>query len=111
MRSLRLSWVWWKVLSDIIKVSDAVKDILERYPQARDSDKLLWLAYNCLYNDMKSHIGDYKSFKSWLMKPSTPVFESLSRCRRKLQAEYPHLEGNKVKRIEESESVKQWSLL
>ena len=31
------------MLSDYVKVQDRIKFLLERYPEVRDSDKLLWL--------------------------------------------------------------------
>jgi len=100
------------VIQDLLKVEDRVKDILEKYPACRDSDKKLWLAYNCLYNNLQGIQWNYASFRDWILSETTPVFESLSRARRKVQENFPHLVGtNKVIRNMEQESVKQWSIL
>jgi hypothetical protein len=40
------------MITDLIKVQDRVEYILSLYPETRDSDKLLWLAYNSLFNGL-----------------------------------------------------------
>lgn len=112
------------MIQDLVKVQDRVKDLLIKFPQTRDSDKWLWLAYNCKYNNLKGVFSlsaitvpfdseaAYTNFKNWLLNPDTPMFESLSRARRKVQELYPHLSGDlRPQRMEDSENVKQWSLL
>lgn len=90
------------IIRDLKTVEGKVHDLLVRYPEVRDSDKLLWLAYNALHNDLKEVIGtgSYKMFKDWVLKVDTPVFESLSRARRKIQEAHPELEGAKAQRME-----------
>lgn len=97
---------------DIKKVSNRILIILQTFPQTRDSDKLLWLAYNCQFNGLKDVIkeGSYDAFKHWLLKADTPAFESLSRCRRKLQELHPELEGQKDQRMESEFEVRQMML-
>lgn len=99
------------MISDLIKVEDRVAHILRKYPQTRDSDKKLWLAYNVLFNDLKEVMSpaEYSVFREWLLRDDTPVFESLSRMRRKLQEKDKSIAGNRVKRMEEAENVRQWS--
>lgn len=101
------------MLSDYVKVQDRVLFLLERYPEVRDSDKLLWLAYNCHFNNLKevTLTGQYAHFKSWLMREEVPVFESLSRARRKLQEEFPELSGEKAKRLQESKKVRAYTAI
>lgn len=93
---------------DIIKVNEKVESILSRYAETRDSDKKLWLAYNVIYNDLKNVLGEanYYKFRKWLLQEKTPVFESLSRCRRKIQENRPELEGNKSRRLEEEKEIR-----
>lgn len=101
------------MLSDYVKVQDRVKFLLERYPEVRDSDKLLWLAYNCHFNNLKevTYTGKYENFKAWLLREEVPVFESLSRARRKIQEENPELAGEKTKRLIEEKKVRSYTAL
>ncbi len=99
------------MLKDLIKVQDRVKYILQNHPECRDNDKLLWLAYNCLFNGLKEKFAntwEYNGFKMWLLQEDVPVFESLSRARRKVQVENPSLEGKKKERLQEAEAVKDY---
>ena len=97
------------MLSDLIKVQDRVYYILDQYPQTRDSDKELWLAYCCLFRGLKEVCkqGSYAAMRHWLINPDTPVFESLSRARRKIQEEHTHLAGAKAQRLEEEQAVRE----
>ena len=96
------------MLSDLIKVRDKVKHILELVPAARDSDKILWLAYNERFTDIELHIGKMSSFRAWLLSNDVPTFESLSRARRKVQELYPELQGQlRSKRKEEAELIRE----
>jgi len=101
------------MLSDYKKTQDRVFFLLEKYPEVRDCDKLLWLAYNCHFNKLKevSLTGNYQSFKEWLLNDDVPVFESLSRARRKIQEEHPELAGEKEKRLQESKKVRAYTSL
>lgn len=99
-----------QVIKDLVKVHERVKAILEKYPECRDSDKLLWLAYNVQYNDLRTNMQSYDAFKQWLLRPRTPMFESLSRSRRKVQEQFPHLSGNIEFRRAEEQLVKDWSV-
>lgn len=101
------------MLQDIITVSDKVEKILRDHPDTRDSDKLLWLAYSCKHTNLKTLFAsknfDYLTFKKWLMHEDTPMFESLSRARRKIQEDNPELQGDKPLRMEEAEQVSLWA--
>lgn len=96
------------MIDDINNVQDRVKFILEKYPECRDSDKLLWLAYCCHYNNLKEVVatGRYTNFKDWLMREEIPSFESLSRTRRKMQEDQEELAGNKKVRLKEESKVR-----
>lgn len=109
LRNLRMKLV----LSDYVKVQDRVLFLLQKYPELRDSDKLLWLAYNCHFNNLKevSLTGKYEALKAWLLREEVPVFESLSRARRKIQEEKPYLAGEKAKRLQESKKVRVYTSL
>lgn len=116
MKKKRLSFSFLKqlrqklMLSDYVKNRDRVYFLLDRYPEVRDSDKLLWLAYNCHFNNLKevTLTGNYVHFKSWLMREEVPAFESLSRLRRSIQAEFPELSGNKEERMQEQQKTRSY---
>lgn len=85
-------------------IQSRVANILHRYAVCRDSDKLLWLYYTDKHCGLSNAIktGDPASFYGWLNDYTVPTFESLSRCRRKLQEKYPQLRGRKYKEKKES---------
>jgi hypothetical protein len=99
------------VIEDLKTVENRVKVILIKYPETRNNDKKLWLAYNLLHNDLKPVVktGDWETFRVWIMSKKTPMFESLSRARRKIQEDHPVLAGAKKKRLKIAEEVKEWS--
>lgn len=98
------------MLNDLIKVEDRVYDILVNYTRARKSDKFLWTIYCSLYCGMDAAIGGNRSiFFAWLMRKDVPVFESLSRARRKIMERHPELRPIDDKRFEEQEKVREWS--
>ena len=81
-----------------------VRFLLSKYAFCRDNDKMLWLYYADIFCDLSGVVkgGNFKYFDSWLMDDRVPTFESLSRCRRKLQEKYPQLRGTKYKEKKES---------
>lgn len=89
---------------------DRVEMILSKYPETRDSDKLLWLAYMCIFHELKCHIGTnaYNKLKRLITDPSTPSFESVRRVRQKIQEKDTSLAGsNRQYRLNESENTRQ----
>ena len=100
------------MLEDLIKVEDRVLGLLQIYPQLRDSDKLLWIAYSVKYGDLRVILGDkYHSFKEWLMDKNTPAIESIRRSRQKIQATYPDLAGDRPSKLAEADRVKNQFIL
>ena len=88
------------------KMARRVLDILNKHPAARDSDKELFLTY------VVEHCGLDRvvDFKTWLRSKDVPQFESLIRCRRKIQADFPELCGKSRKFREDSaKDVAKWS--
>ena len=73
-----------------IKLYDTVKTILEDRPRARDSDKeLIWTFWS--YTGRLTFTGlSWENFE----KAATP--ESITRARRKVQENHPHLRATKV---------------
>lgn len=72
-----------------------VKYILTVYPETRDSDKKLWLRFMCIAKDLHTEInfGTFENFCDLLLDKETPTFETLSRCRRKIQEMCEDLRG------------------
>ena len=73
---------------------DEVETFIKKYKVLRDSDERL------MANIWAKYIGNIeflnaKDILSMLSKSELPSYESISRCRRKLQEEYPELRGEK----------------
>ncbi len=81
---------------DLKNKKDRVEYLLKKYPETRDSDKKLWLAYMCIFMDLKSNIatGSYEIFKKCFMSKETPSFETLRRNRQKFQEMNEDLRGD-----------------
>ncbi len=89
-----------------------VEYLLTEYPELRDCDKKLFLSYLNIYHDFRAKIesskSPYQTVKELILDDECPFFESVSRCRRKLQEKYPTLRGKMY--VEKKESAKQISL-
>jgi len=103
------------MLNDIKNVSNKVEYLLEKYPETRSCDKLLWLGFMTIFNNLKNEINSnnnsYSILRKIILNKNTPSFESLSRARRKIQENNNLLIGNNIKERQiECENVKHWSL-
>ena len=93
-------------MKKLFSVADDVKLFLTKYPSLRDDDEKL------MANIWNSHIGnledvDAKEILHMLANHELPSYESISRCRRKLQELYPDLRGDKwYKRQERAEKIR-----
>lgn len=104
------------VETDLIKgnVEERVKHLLIHRPILRDNDKALWLVYLNRFHDMRSRVeksaSPYIEFRTILLNPKTPMFESISRARRKIQENHPELRGKSyTKRKESAEVIREWA--
>lgn len=83
-----------KIYKDMTKTSDIVKDILEKHPNTRDNDFILyaWVLY---YKKiaLKQPLGE---FLKTATDQNAPPFATITKCRRTLQSDYPELKGKKV---------------
>ena len=69
-----------------MKLYDKVKDLLEGYPHLRSNDKILvWVIWN----------GD-ETLLTLSKYSQAPSSESITRARRKVQENHPHLKANKT---------------
>ena len=86
---------------EIIQVKDKVEEILEQDEKARNSDK--WLIYQ--YAVSMGLDMDFEDFKA------LPSFESITRCRRKLQEQGLYLSDSQIveKRGQREVEFEEWS--
>ena len=77
-------------------IESEVKKILEKEPLARKDDMYLYYIYCTKYGvlNSKAFVQLFYS-KNFRKEYNIPVFESVSRCRRKLQQEYEYLRPEK----------------
>ena len=77
----------------MLKILPEVKRLLQKHPHLRDSDEKLMATV------WFKHIGENKKL---------PSYESISRCRRKLQEEDPNLRGKEYNlRHKRTEEIKE----
>lgn len=75
----------------IKKTKDIVKEMLETIPRTRDDDAILvCMVFDKLGKNWRLPFGDVMLEVS---KGRLPSFETISRCRRKIQEEFPELRG------------------
>ena len=83
-------------MKQLFSVIDEVEKFLTKYPVLRDNDEKLMANTWGIYigekdlNDMSA-----EDLLSALSHGTLPSYESISRCRRKLQEECPNLRGDK----------------
>ena len=93
-----------------------VKCLLEKYPELRDHDKKLYISYLNVFHFLKPRLdrhpnNAYQTLKEIIMDTKVPMFESVSRARRKIQEKTKSLRGLTYKeRKTSAEVVKDWSL-
>ena len=81
-------------MEKLFSVIDEVEKFLTKYPVLRDDDEKL------MANIWSKHLGDItfingEDILKMLANHKLPSYESISRCRRKLQEQYPMLRGEK----------------
>jgi len=86
---------------------DKVVNLLTEHPSLRDSDERL--AANIWYNNIKNVDEiDAITLLSQFAEGRLPSYESISRCRRKIQEEKPELRGKKwAKRHSKQKIIKE----
>lgn len=88
---------------DLKNTKEVVRDVLERIPKTRDSDAILiCMVYDKLGKNWKLPFADimYEVDQGRL-----PAFETISRCRRKIQEEFPHLRGTIQEQRQEQQQI------
>lgn len=91
------------------KIQDIVEIILKEEPLAREDDMYLYYLYCTKYgflgNGNFHKIFEDKEYRSNL---GISVFETISRCRRKLQAENPSLKSSQETQYQRLEQEKKF---
>ena len=93
-------------MKKIFSVLEEVKGFLIKYPILRDSDERL------MANIWAKHLGDPSYVNGtdilrMLARKELPSYESISRCRRKIQQSTPYLRGEKwEKRHKRSKEIR-----
>ena len=101
------------MIKDLKKVKHQVPYVLERVPEARDDDKVLWLAVMVQFYGLRKDINNflhepYLAFKGWFLGKKIPSMESVRRVRQKVQ-EKGQFRGTKWrKRHAEEKKVREW---
>lgn len=84
-------------LKELNTTTNLVKGILEEYPDTRNSDNILYVRV-CEQIGREHGININKMsmpfFLLNLKDYNMPQYETVGRCRRKLQAEYPELQAD-----------------
>ena len=86
-----------------LSIKDKVQALLEQYPHLRDSDERL--CANIWHSRIKSGLTA-SDFLAEYASGKLPSSESITRCRRKVQEEFPQLRGeNYAKRQSKQEVI------
>ena len=81
-------------MSNLDTVHEQVFYLLKNFPKTRDSDKRLIGGVYHLFYEVDTNT---ETFAEVIDRPGLPSFESIRRCRQKIQAGYPELRGVKDK--------------
>lgn len=91
------SWEWHLITQKgqemkISKTNDIVKDILVKEPFTRNSDNILYIK---VVERLNSNANDkpFSEVMANLKELGLPCYETVSRCRRKLQEQHPELQA------------------
>lgn len=100
------------MLDQILKVKDKVGILLEKYPETRDSDKVLWLAYCWEYTPLRELFTyeGYSEFSQVVKAKEIPTFESLTRVRRKYQENGKYLGKRRKQKMQNADDMKRWAV-
>lgn len=90
------------------KIYDLVYHLLVKYPQLRDSDKLLiWNVWgrNGYIDKFNTEMGETYIMRSNFLEATSP--ESIRRCRQKIQETHPELRSSKAIQAEKDKLAAQ----
>jgi hypothetical protein len=79
--------------SEVKRLHDIVRHILEKIPKTRECDHQLY-AFYCTMQKGHFNLEMFLNYKTFGLSS----FESISRARRRVQADFPHLQDNETKK-------------
>ena len=95
-------------------VMNKVRSILTRYDKTRNSDRLLlYVFYKDYYSDLANKDIDQMRVKDFLLDADAPSFESIRRCRQKVQEQNENLRADsdiRDKRALKQKEICEWAL-
>lgn len=98
-------------MKEIKKIEERVLEILQAYPDSRSNDFVLFARYIKRFNPELEHVGIvYALMEAKRIK--TPNYESVTRCRRRIQETHPELRAPKNicgKRADREEFFREYS--
>lgn len=93
-----------QINKDKLSVLERVEYLLEKFPDLRDSDQELWLAYLNVFHDLSGTIGETAYRRLRHILSDCVGFESIRRTRQKLQESGKYL--GKIRKIKLEEERK-----
>lgn len=92
------------------KAKDRVEYLLKTYPQTRDCDRVLWLAYLCIFHNLKEEISQngYRGLYHVVTNPATCSMESVRRTRQKFQEAGHYVGTKRAERLKEEMEVRDY---
>jgi hypothetical protein len=94
------------MIEQIKNIQEQVQVMLENYPKLRDNDNRLFMSL-ILMLDKELKDQSVKEFTKKFITGRYPAMESVTRARRKVQEEFPHLRGESyINRQLNAENVK-----
>lgn len=94
------------MIEQIKNIQEQVQVMLENYPKLRDNDNRLFMSL-ILMLDKELKDQSVEEFTKKFITGHYPAMESVTRARRKVQEEYPHLRGESyINRQLNAENVK-----
>lgn len=101
---------------ELKNTTELVKQVLETVPAARNSDERLYIEVLKLYSDEAGVRYESWPFGDALMslhRWGVPPYETVSRCRRRVQAKFPELRADAAVedfRAEKQAGFKEWAV-
>ncbi len=83
---------------------DEIREIMEKWPQTRDDDMLLWGQFLFIKGLVRTDENFYQVL-SKARERNLPSYESVTRLRRKVQENEPALRGTKYKQRKKEEKT------
>lgn len=102
------------MIDDLVTSKDKVEFLLKKFPELRDNDKKLWVAYLNIFHGLGEKLRNsqdpWVTFRHVLYDDDTAMPESIRRIRQKFQEAGLYVGEKREARLRESEEVRLWAL-